>query len=152
MVLINTTILGFPMVNQLCRITKVPLLSHLSLQGTYNGTFHPALYAFLHRLFGCDAFITAIGDSGHYAASKKEMETDMVTLLTRDSLPIRKTLPMLAGGAKPSNVGKIMEVYEKQSIPYGIVFGSYIYGSDEAPQSRAADVVKAIEAAKLSMH
>src|SRR5262249_12349800 len=35
MVLVNATIAGFPMLHEMSKITNVPLLSHLSLQGTY---------------------------------------------------------------------------------------------------------------------
>lgn len=138
MIIVNASILGFPLLNQIRRVSRIPILSHLSLQGSFNNTFSPSLYAFLHRLFGCDAFITAIGDNGYYIASKA-CELAMTKCLT-DPLPIRKTLPLLAGGARLHNIHNIMEPYEQGAIPYGLVFGSLIYNSDESPKVMAKQV------------
>ncbi len=149
MILVNASIIGFPMLNRLCRETRVPVLSHLSMQGTYDRTFSPGLYAFLHRLFGCDAFITAIGEAGYYNASKQD-EIDMVEALTVGA-PISKTLPLLAGGARDHNLEPIMAPYEKSGIPYGLVFGSFVFNSEWSPRIMAEKVVDAVRLVKGDM-
>ena len=146
MIILNASIIGFPLLNQIRQISRIPILSHLSLQGSFNSTFSPGLYAFLHRLFGCDAFITAIGDSGYYAASRAG-ELEMSKCLT-EPLPIRRTLPLLTGGARLHNVCEIMEPYEREAIPYGLVFGSLVYNSDFSPMIMAERVKDAVLQAK----
>ena len=148
MVILNASIIGFPLLNRLRKITKVPILSHLSLQGTFNQSFSPGLYAFLHRLFGCDAFIIAIGDSGYYGASKQD-ELDMVESVT-SHLPIRRTLPLLAGGARLHNIEGIMAPYERGNIPYGLVFGSLIFNSAQSPGIMAGQVVEFLSSSRFS--
>ncbi len=146
MAVLNASIIGFPLLNRLRKISRIPILSHLSLQGTFNQSFSPRLYAFLHRLFGCDAFITAIGEAGYYGASKQD-EADMVDSLTKP-LPIKATLPLLTGGARLQNLFELMSPYEEKSVPYGLVMGSFIFNSDESPKSMAQKVVQAIASAK----
>ena len=70
MVMVNGTIVGFPVLHELRRHTKVPILSHLSMQGVYASSFSHRLYAQLHRLFGCDAFISPIGETHYYRRPK----------------------------------------------------------------------------------
>lgn len=142
MVLVNASIIGFPLLNQIRRITSVPILSHLSLQGTFNSSFSPALYACLHRLFGCDAFITAIGDSGYYNASHAD-ELDIVEILTSE-LVIKKTLPILSGGARLHNLKEIIAPYENKNFPYGLAFGALIFNSDQNPKDMAKQVMQVI--------
>ena len=140
--MVNASIIGFPLLNQVRQLTSVPILSHLSLQGTFNPSFSPALYAFLHRLFWCDAFITTIGDSGYYNASYAD-ELDIVEILTSE-LAIKKPLPILSGRARLHNLKEIMAPYEKNHLPYGLAFGALIFNSDQNPQDMAKQVTQVI--------
>ncbi len=97
MALVNASTFGFPMLHRIRNKTKVPLFSHNALQGTFSSTFSPKVFAFLHRLFRCDAFLNPIGDVDYYRIVKSEEHT-MAEEFTRD-LPIKKTLPLLGGGA-----------------------------------------------------
>ena len=146
MVIINPTILGFPTLHELSKVTKVPLLAHLSMQGIYANSFSLGLFAQLHRLFGSDAFITPIGETHYYRATKKD-EMEMVSTFTSD-LPIHKTLPMLTGGGRMDNLGQIMEPYHSNKVPYGIVLGGLIFGSEGTPREMASAVVRRIEEIK----
>lgn len=146
MILLNGTVIGFPMLNTIKKDTKVPILSHLSLQGTYRPSFSPKLYARLHRLFGCDALITPIGDTHYYRASKEE-EHEMVKALTEDA-PVKPTLPFLTGGGVLENVQEIMDPYERGQVPYGMVFGTLVFGSKETPEEMASAVTKLIKEKK----
>lgn len=139
MVLTNPTILGFPALQQLRKSTRVPILAHLSMQGVYATCFSHRLYALLHRLFGSDAFISPIGETHYYRASKQD-EQEMVHAFTSE-LPIAKTLPLLTGGGNLSNLESIMTPYEHQKVPYGIVFGGLIFNSGKAPEEMARTVV-----------
>jgi ribulose 1,5-bisphosphate carboxylase large subunit-like protein len=150
MVMVNATILGFPMLHELRKSTKVAILSHLSMQGIYATCFSPRLYALLHRLFGSDAFITPMGDTHYYRASREE-EGEMVGALTSE-LPIAKTLPLLTGGGRLENLGAIMAPYETARVPYGIVLGGLIFNSERPPRDMASVVVQAVaEAKKVSL-
>lgn len=146
MVLLNGTVIGFPMLYTISRNTQTPILSHLSLQGTYRPSFSPRLYARLHRLFGCDALITPIGDTHYYRASKEE-EFEMVKALTEDA-PVKPTLPFLTGGGVLENVKEIMDPYEREGMPYGMVFGTLVFGSKETPEEMARAVTKLIKEKK----
>jgi ribulose 1,5-bisphosphate carboxylase large subunit-like protein len=112
------------------------------MQGTYLDSFCPKVFAQLHRLFGCDAFITPIGDVGYYRIDKGQ-EQDMVHEFVKE-LPIRKTLPLLTGGARLRNLREVMTPYQAFDIPYGIVFGTQIFGSDEGPAEMARVVVEKV--------
>lgn len=147
MILVNATILGFPMLHALSQVTDVPLLSHLSLQGTYAATFDHRVFALLHRLFGCDALITPIGDEGYYRATKLE-ERGMVQALVGDELPMKRTLPLLTGGARHSNLKEIITPYEDGRTPYGVVFGNLVYQSERPPREMAAAVVSQVASIK----
>jgi len=140
MVLTNPTILGFPGLQQLRKTTRVPILAHLSMQGVYATCFSHRLYALLHRLFGSDAFISPIGETHYYRASKQD-EQEMVDAFTSE-LPIAKTLPLLTGGGSLNNLESIMTPYEQRKVPYGIVFGGLIFNSDKAPEEMARTVVE----------
>jgi ribulose 1,5-bisphosphate carboxylase large subunit-like protein len=142
MVLTNPTILGFPALQQLRSGSRVPILSHLSMQGIYATCFSNRLYAFLHRLFGSDAFISPIGETHYYRASKQD-EREMVDTFTSE-LPIAKTLPLLTGGGSLSNLESIMTPYERDKVPYGIVFGGLIFNSGKAPRDMAQTVVEQV--------
>lgn len=143
MVLINASTIGFPLLRTLCEKTKIPILSHVAMQGVFHYSFSPKLFAFLHRLFGCDAFITPIGDVDYYRISK-EGEMEMAKELTKE-LPIKKTLPLLTGGARLHNLEQIIAPYEEDRIPYGVVFGTLIFVSDKEPEEMASLVVKKIK-------
>ena len=146
MVMVNGTILGFPTLYELRKATRVPILSHLSMQGVYSGAFSHRVFALLHRLFGADALITPIGDTHYYRASKAD-EQEIAFTLTSD-LPIAKTLPMFTGGGRMDNLGELMEPYEAAGVPYGIVLGGLIFNSAKPPREMAEEVVRTIAAAK----
>jgi ribulose 1,5-bisphosphate carboxylase large subunit-like protein len=146
MVMVNPTIMGFPMLYELRKTTRVPILGHLSMQGLYATCFSNRIYALLHRLFGTDAFITPIGDTHYYRASKVE-ECEMVHALTSD-LPIAKTLPLLTGGGRMNNLATLMAPYEEAQIPYGIVLGGLIFNSNKAPREMARTVVQKVKEVK----
>lgn len=142
MVLTNPTILGFPALQQLRRSTRVPILAHLSMQGVYATCFSHRLYALLHRLCGSDAFISPIGETHYYRASKQD-EQEMVDAFTSELL-IAKTLPLLTGGGNLNNLERIMTPYEHQKVPYGMVFGGLIFNSGKAPEEMARTVVQSV--------
>ncbi len=142
MVLTNPTILGFPTLHQLRKSTRVPILGHLSMQGVYATCFSHRLYALLHRLFGSDAFISPIGETHYYRASKAD-EAEMVNAFTSE-LPIAKTLPLLTGGGSMSNLASLMAPYEAAKVPYGIVLGGLIFNSSKPPREMARSVVQRV--------
>ena len=142
MVITNPTIMGFPTLNQLRKATRVPILAHLSMQGVYAACFSHRLYALLHRLFGSDAFISPIGETHYYRATRAD-EAEMVSAFTSE-LPIGKTLPLLTGGGSMSNLGSLMAPYEATKVPYGIVLGGLIFNSDKAPREMASAVVQRV--------
>ncbi len=144
MVMTNPTIMGFPTLNQLRKTTRVPILGHLSMQGIYATCFTHRIYALLHRLFGTDAFISPIGNTHYYRASKED-EAEMVTTFTSE-LPIAKTLPMLTGGGSMENLVSIMAPYEASKAPYGIVLGGLIFNSQKGPEDMARAVVQKVTA------
>lgn len=146
MVLLNPTILGFPVLHELRRSTKVPILAHLSMQGVYATCFSHRIYGLLHRLFGSDAFISPIGDTHYYRASKAD-EMEMVNTFTSD-LPLAKTLPLLTGGGSMSNLASLMAPYELSKVPYGIVLGGLIFNSDKPPRQMAQAVVEKVSEVK----
>lgn len=139
MVMVNATILGFPLLHELRRTARVPILSHLSMQGLYSTCFSNQLYALLHRLFGSDALITPIGDTHYYRASKND-EAEMVNALTSE-LPIARTLPLLTGGGRMDNLDTILARREAAHAPYGIVLGGLIFNSGKRPREMARAVV-----------
>lgn len=143
MVLVNASTIGFPLLRAIREKTKVPILSHVAMQGVFNCSFSPKLFAFLHRLFGCDAFITPIGDVDYYRISK-EGEMEMAEELTKE-LPIKKTLPLLTGGARLYNLEQIIAPYEEKKIPYGVVFGTLVFVSEKEPKEMASLVVQKIK-------
>jgi ribulose 1,5-bisphosphate carboxylase large subunit-like protein len=149
MVMVNGTILGFPALHELRKFTKVPILSHLSMQGVYATSFSHRLYAQLHRLFGCDAFISPIGDTHYYRASQAD-ESEIVDAFTSD-LPIVKTLPLLTGGGSMENLSRIMTPYERSGAPYGIVLGGLIFNSEKSPTEMARAVVQRVTLVKASI-
>lgn len=142
MVLTNPTIMGFPMLNRLRRSTQVPIMGHLSMQGIYATCFSHRIFALLHRLFGCDALISPIGDTHYYRASKEE-EVEIVTTLTSE-LPIANTLPLLTGGGSMENLSTIMAPYEAAKVPYGVVLGGLIFNSANKPAEMARAVVEKV--------
>ena len=144
MVMTNPTIMGFPTLNQLRKSTRVPILGHLSMQGIYATCFSHRIFALLHRLFGCDALISPIGNTHYYRASKED-EGEMVTAFTSE-LPIAKTLPLLTGGGSMENLATIMDPYEAQKVPYGIVLGGLIFNSQKGPTDMARAVVQKVAA------
>jgi ribulose 1,5-bisphosphate carboxylase large subunit-like protein len=146
MVMVNTTILGFPLLHELRKMSRVPILSHLSMQGLYATCFSNRLFASLHRLFGSDALITPIGDTHYYRASKED-EGEMVSALTSE-LPIAKTLPLLTGGGRMDNLGTILARREAAGSPYGIVLGGLIFNSGKRPGEMAHAVVKKVAEVK----
>ncbi len=149
MVMVNGTIVGFPVLHELRRHTKVPILSHLSMQGVYASSFSHRLYAQLHRLFGCDAFISPIGETHYYRASQAD-EHEIVRAFTCD-LPIAKTLPLLTGGGSMENLERIMIPHETSGVPYGIVLGGLIFNSEKKPAEMAAAVVDKVAQVKRSL-
>ena len=146
MVILNPTILGFPFLHELRKSTKVPILAHLSMQGIYATCFSHRIYGLLHRLFGSDAFISPIGDTHYYRASKAD-EMEMVSVFTSD-LPIAKTLPLLTGGGSMSNLASLMAPYEASKVPYGIVLGGLIFNADKPPRQMAQAVVQKVAEVK----
>jgi ribulose 1,5-bisphosphate carboxylase large subunit-like protein len=144
MVMTNPTIFGFPTLHELRKTTKVPILAHLSMQGIYATCFTHRIYALLHRLFGSDAFISPIGNTHYYRASKED-EAEMVNTFTSE-LPIAKTLPMLTGGGSMENLATIMAPYEASKQPYGIVLGGLIFNSQKSPEEMARTVVQKVAA------
>ena len=144
MVMTNPTIMGFPTLNQLRKTTRVPILGHLSMQGIYATCFTHRIYASLHRLFGTDAFISPIGNTHYYRATKED-EAEMVNTFTSE-LPIAKTLPMLTGGGSMENLTTIMAPYEASKAPYGIVLGGLIFNSPRPPNEMARAVVQKVAA------
>jgi ribulose 1,5-bisphosphate carboxylase large subunit-like protein len=142
MIMVSATILGFPLLHELRKITQVPILSHLSMQGLYATCFSNRIYAVLHRLFGSDALITPIGETHYYRASIAD-ECEMVGALTSE-LPIAKTLPLLTGGGRMENLGTIVARQEAAGVPYGIVLGGLIFNSDRGPREMADAVVRKI--------
>jgi ribulose 1,5-bisphosphate carboxylase large subunit-like protein len=146
MVMVSATILGFPFLHELSKIGRVPILSHLSMQGLYATCFSNRIYALLHRLFGSDALITPIGDTHYYRASKAD-ECEMVNALTAE-LPIAKTLPLLTGGGRMDNLPAIVARHEATGVPYGIVLGGLIFNSDKGPRDMAHAVVRKVAEVK----
>lgn len=144
MIMTNPTIMGFPTLNQLRKTTRVPILGHLSMQGIYATCFTHRIYASLHRLFGTDAFISPIGNTHYYRATKED-EAEMVNTFTSE-LPIAKTLPMLTGGGSMENLATIMAPYEASKAPYGIVLGGLIFNSPKPPEEMARAVVQKVAA------
>ncbi len=142
MVLLNPTIIGFPALHELRKSTRVPIFSHLSMQGIYATCFSHRIYALLHRLFGSDAFITPIGATHYYRASTED-ESEMIRVFTSES-PIAKTLPMLTGGGSMENLADIVTRCEAAGAPYGIVLGGLIFNSEKGPQEMARTVVEKI--------
>jgi len=149
MVMVNGTILGFPVLHELRKHTKIPILSHLSMQGVYASSFSHRLYAHLHRLFGCDAFISPIGETHYYRATQSD-EHGIVRAFTSD-LPIAKTLPLLTGGGSMENLARIMIPHETAGVPYGIVLGGLIFNSDKKPSEMAAAVVDKVAQVRASL-
>jgi len=146
MVMVNATILGFPLLHELRKMARVPILSHLSMQGLYATCFSNRLFASLHRLFGSDALITPIGDTHYYRASKED-EGEMVNALT-SKLPIAKTLPLLTGGGRMDNLGTVLARREAGGAPYGIVLGGLIFNSGKGPREMARAVVEKVAEVK----
>jgi ribulose 1,5-bisphosphate carboxylase large subunit-like protein len=146
MVMVSATILGFPLLHELRKSTRVPILSHLSMQGVYATCFSNRIYAVLHRLLGSDALITPIADTHYYRASKED-EAEMVSALTSE-LPIAKTLPLLTGGGRMDNLGSIMSRHEPTHVPYGIALGGLIFNSDKRPREMASAVVRKVAEVK----
>lgn len=132
MVLINASTIGFPMLNEIKKNSKVPLCSHMAMQGTFAATFSAKVFAKLHRLFGCDAYILPIGGAGYYSLTKKE-EKEMIEEFTKE-LPIKKTLPIIVGGADPDNVKELAKPYI--GFPFGIAFGSFIFSRKKKPSQQ----------------
>lgn len=146
MVLLNPTIIGFPFLHQLKKSTKTPILGHLSMQGIYATCFSHRIFALLHRLFGADAFISPIGNTHYYRATKED-EQEMVSAFTSEA-PIAKTLPLLTGGGSMSNLHTLMEPYHSTKVPYGIVLGGLIFNSEKPPREMARAVVERIAEVK----
>jgi len=142
MVLLNPTIIGFPALHELRKSTRVPIFSHLSMQGIYATCFSHRLFALLHRLFGSDAFIVPIGDTHYYRASIAD-ESEMMRTFTSE-LPIAKTLPMMTGGGSLGNLPAIVTRCESFGAPYGIVLGGLISNSEKEPREMARTVVEMI--------
>ena len=149
MVLLNPTIIGFPALHELRKTTRVPIFSHLSMQGIYATCFSHRIFALLHRLFGSDAFITPIGDTHYYRASTED-ENEMVSAFTSE-LPIAKTLPMLTGGGSMQNLTTIVTRRELAGAPYGIVLGGLISNSEKGPREMARLVVETVADVKRSI-
>jgi len=143
MILVNASIIGFPMLQEIRKITNVPILSHVALQGVYGSSFTPKVFAQLHRLFGCDAFTNPIGKVNYFNIDRKE-EKEMVIEFTKE-LPIKKTLPLLTGGARLNNLFDIIKPYEEMNVPYGVVFGSLIFASDDTPANMCRRTIEEVE-------
>jgi hypothetical protein len=114
----------------------------------FASSFSHRIFVLLHRLFGCDALITPIGDSPYYRVSKEE-EMEMVGVLT-ETAPVAKTLPLLTGGGRLDNLSALITPYEKAKIPYGVVFGALIFNSDGRPEEMARAVVQRVSEIKAS--
>lgn len=142
MVLVNASTIGFPMLHEIRKITNVPILSHVALQGVYGSSFTPKIFAKLHRLFGCDAFTNPIGEVNYFNVSREE-EREMVIEFTKE-LPIKKTLPLLTGGARLNNLSSIIKPYEEMKVPYGVVFGSLIFASDDTPTNMCKKTIEEV--------
>ncbi len=132
MVLINASTIGFPLLNQIKKVSKTPLCTHMALQGILSQSLSPALVAKLHRLFGCDAYVMPIGGRDYYRLSLED-ELKMIHEFTKD-LPIKKTLPIIVGGATPANIKSILKEIPRES-PFGIAFGSFIFSNDNIAQN-----------------
>lgn len=143
MVLVNASTIGFPLLHEIRKNTKVPLLSHVALQGVYASSFSPKVFAMLHRLFGCDAFTNLIGEVDYFNVDR-EQEKEMALEFTKE-LPIKKTLPLLTGGARLHNLIDIITPYEQMGIPYGVVFGSLIFASEKPPTEMCRQVINVID-------
>ncbi len=141
-VLLNASIIGFPMLYEIRKITNIPLLSHLAFQGVYTSCFSPKVFAKLHRLFGCDGFITPIPEVGYFNVTK-EGQREMIHEFTKD-LPIKKTLPMLCGGARLNNLNEVAKPCRNNGLPFGIVFGTLIFASTETPEKMCEKVIDEI--------
>lgn len=142
MIILNASTIGFPLLHEIRKITRVPILSHVAMQGLYSTNFSPKVFALLHRLFGCDAFTNPIGDVDYFNISKQG-EKEMAMTFTKKS-PIKKTLPLLTGGARLNNLAAIIKPYEKLKIPYGVVFGSLIFASSDTPKNMCEKTNKEI--------
>ena len=139
MIIVNASTMGFPMLHEIRKITKVPILSHVALQGVYASSFSPKLFAKLHRLFGCDAFTNPIGEVDYFKVNRKE-EKEMAIEFTKE-LPIKKTLPLLTGGARLNNLLDIARPYKEMKIPFGVVFGSLIFSYGQPPNEMCKRVI-----------
>jgi len=126
-VLINASVIGLP---SLVRF-RHPIIAHLALQGIFRDSFSPRLWATIHRLFGCDAYMTPLGDTGYFSAGV-EAEREMVEAFTEPA-PIRPTLPILVGGINGRNAREISRRYES---PVGLATGGYIFGGDTEARCR----------------
>jgi len=143
MVLINASNMGFPLVKSVRDTSNVPLCSHMAMQGTFAKNFSAKMFAKLHRLFGCDSFIVPIGGTDYYNLSKEE-EKEMMDEFTKE-LPIKKTLPILVGGASPKNIVEIVEPYKKIGIPFGVAFGTFIFTAGTDPYENCKFIVEKLE-------
>lgn len=148
MVLVNASTIGFPMLHEIRKNTNVPILSHVALQGVYSSSFTPKVFAKLHRLFGCDAFTNPIGEVNYFNICREE-EKEMVIEFTKES-PIKKTLPLLTGGARLTNLIDIIKPYEEMKIPYGVVFGSLIFASEGSPIEMCKKTIEVVNNYKKS--
>lgn len=140
-VLLNASTIGFETLHEISKMTKVPLLSHPALQGVYRSSFSPKVFAMLHRLFGCDGYISPLGDKDYFNVTREE-EKQMVIEFTKD-LPIKKTFPLLCGGARINNIKEVMEPYEEMKVPYGLVFGSQVFSYEE-PSKMCEEIIKEV--------
>ncbi|MEW6295347.1 MAG: RuBisCO large subunit C-terminal-like domain-containing protein [Candidatus Diapherotrites archaeon] len=148
-VLINASTLGFPLLHEIKKISKVPIISHPALQGVYGYSFSHKVFAMLHRLFGCDGYICPIADVDYFNVSKQE-EKEIIMEFTKD-LPIKKTMPLLAGGARINSLKNIMAPYEKMRIPYGLVFGYQIFADDKKSSQMCKNVVEKVRRIKQNL-
>ena len=142
MILINASTIGLPMLHEIKKITKTPILSHVAMQGVFNSSFTPKLFAKLHRLFGCDAFTTPISNTNYFNISKED-EKEMINEFTKE-LPVKKTLPLLIGGARLNNLIEIIQPYKKMGILFGIAFGSLIFSSNEPSEKMCQKTIDEI--------
>ena len=142
MILVNASTIGFPMLHEIRKITNVPILSHVALQGVYGSSFTPKIFAKLHRLFGCDAFTNPIGEVNYFNVTRDE-EKEMAIEFTKE-LSIKKTLPLLTGGARLNNLFDIITPYEEMKVPYGVVFGSLIFASEDTPTNMCRKTIQEV--------
>ena len=142
MILVNASTIGFPMLHEIRKITNVPILSHVALQGVYSSSFTPKIFAKLHRLFGCDAFTNPIGEVNYFNVTRDE-EKEMAIEFTKE-LSIKKTLPLLTGGARLNNLFDIITPYEEMKVPYGVVFGSLIFASEDTPTNMCRKTIQEV--------